>query len=231
MSESGIFDSIQNVLNRIDEIKRTFGHKGAQIQSEFESRLNEKLAAAYGRRAGSAPERISDTSGNAKAAGDSGGGNPGDGAAADTAGGSSGAVDAVIKTAAERFRIPEPLIKAIIKQESGFDREAVSHKGAMGLMQLMPGTADALGVGDPFDVEENVLGGTRYLRELINVYGGDLNKALAAYNAGPDRVKNGVPDIPETKDYVESVLDHYEKFASEGFSPGILPEPSTEKEY
>ena len=231
MSDSSIFENIQNVLNRIDEIKRTFGHKGTQIQSEFENRLNEKLAEAYGRRAGGGTERVSGTSGDAKAAGDPGGGNPGNGSAAASAGGSSTAVDAVIKTASERFRIPESLIKAVIKQESGFDSEAVSRKGAMGLMQLMPETADALEVGDPFDVEENILGGTRYLRELINVYGGDLNKALAAYNAGPDRVKNGVPDIPETKDYVESVLDNYEMFMSKGFSPGTFPDPSTEKEY
>jgi soluble lytic murein transglycosylase-like protein len=232
MSETGIFDNIRNVLNRIDEIKRTFGGKGAQIRGEFENRLNEKLATAYGRQAVGGPARVSGASGEVKAAGDAGVENPGNGSAADTVdGGGSGAVDAVIKTASERFRIPESLIKAVIKQESGFNREAVSHKGAMGLMQLMPDTADALGVGDPFDMQENVFGGTRYLRELINLYGGNLNEALAAYNAGPDRVKEGVPEIPETKDYVKSVLDHYERYSSEGYSTGKFLETSAEGEY
>jgi soluble lytic murein transglycosylase-like protein len=221
MSEYGIFDNIRNVLNRIEEIKRTFGNKGVEIQGEFENRLNEKLAAARGLPTGVGPARTSGQSGEVKTAGDTkaGGGNAGSGAAAEQVeGGGSGAIDEVVKTASERFRIPEPLIKAVIKQESGFDREAVSRKGAMGLMQLMPGTADALGVGDPFNVQENVFGGTRYLRDLIKFYGGNLNEALAAYNAGPDRVKNGVPDIPETKDYVESVLDHYERFSSGRYS-------------
>jgi soluble lytic murein transglycosylase-like protein len=217
MSESGIFYSIRNVLNRIDEIKRTFGNKGVEIQGEFENRLNEKLAAVRGSAAGIGPAHASGASGEARTADAnlSGMGNSPNGATErQVEGDGSGAVDEVIKTASERFRIPESLIKAVIKQESGFNREAVSRKGAMGLMQLMPGTADALGIGDPFDAQENVYGGTRYLRDLINLYGGNLNEALAAYNAGPDKVKNGVPDIAETKDYVQSVLDHYERFSS-----------------
>jgi soluble lytic murein transglycosylase-like protein len=119
----------------------------------------------------------------------------------------------IIQAAAQRYELPEPLIRAVIQQESGFDGSAVSPKGAMGLMQLMPETAGLLGVNDPFDVEENVLGGTRYLRELINLYGGNLNKALAAYNAGPNRVTDEIPNIPETRDYVRSVLDYYESFS------------------
>jgi hypothetical protein len=229
MSKTNIFDNIRNVLDRIEEIKRTFGTKGAAIQGEFENRLQDKLSSI----------RPSGASGEVKAAGgtkDSGGTDAGGVTypVRGNAGGGAGpisdavphAMDGVIKTASERFKIPESLIRAVIQQESGFNLDAVSNKGAMGLMQLMPGTADALGVSDPFNLEENVFGGTKYLRDMINLYGGNLNEALAAYNAGPDRVRNGVPDIRETKEFVESVLDHYEKISSENFS-----KPNTEEEF
>jgi soluble lytic murein transglycosylase-like protein len=118
----------------------------------------------------------------------------------------------IIDAAAKHYRIPPALIQAVIKQESNFEAEAVSHKGAMGLMQLMPNTAELLGVEDPFDPQENIFGGTRYLGDLIDLYGGNLNRALAAYNAGPQRVTNGVPNIRETRNFVESVLHYYEVF-------------------
>jgi len=120
--------------------------------------------------------------------------------------------DEIIKTASERFGIPGSLIQAIIKQESGFDNSAVSSKGAMGLMQLMPETANSLGVGNPFDPEENILGGTRYLVDLLNQYEGNLNLALAAYNAGPNRVEDKVPGISETKGFIDSVLRYYQRY-------------------
>jgi soluble lytic murein transglycosylase-like protein len=91
----------------------------------------------------------------------------------------------------------------------------------MGLMQLMPETARSLGVEDPFDPEENIFGGTRYLVDLINLYEGNLNKALAAYNAGPQRVTTRVPNIPETRGFVDAVLHFYEDYSKttdeEGF--------------
>ncbi len=118
----------------------------------------------------------------------------------------------IIKTASDRFGIPESLIQAVIKQESGFNNSAVSSKGAMGLMQLMPETANSLGVENPFNPEENILGGTRYLVDLLNQYNGNLNLALAAYNAGPNRVENKIPGISETKDFIDSVLRHYQRY-------------------
>jgi soluble lytic murein transglycosylase-like protein len=99
--------------------------------------------------------------------------------------------------------------------ESGFRADAVSRKGAQGLMQLMPATAASLGVADAFDPETNLDGGSRYLAELIALYGGDLNRALAAYNAGPGAVSRhrGVPPYRETQAYVKKVMGRYKKKA------------------
>jgi soluble lytic murein transglycosylase-like protein len=82
----------------------------------------------------------------------------------------------------------------------------------MGLMQLMPETAAMMGVQNPFDAAQNILGGTRYLRGLLDLYGGNLNNALAAYNAGPGQVADRVPDIPETRSFVDAVLDAYQRY-------------------
>ena len=106
------------------------------------------------------------------------------------------------------------LIKAVIKQESNFDPNAASNKGALGLMQLMPGTARDMGVYDVFDPRDNIFGGTRYLRRLYSQFNGDLALALASYNAGPERVyaTNSIPDIPETRNYVRSVISLYDTY-------------------
>jgi soluble lytic murein transglycosylase-like protein len=116
-----------------------------------------------------------------------------------------------IRSAAERYNLDPELIKAIIKVESSFNPYAVSEKGAMGLMQLMPETAEEMKVGAPFEAGENIMGGSRYLRKLLNLFDGDLRLGLAAYNAGPSRVlANGaIPKIPETERYVEKVLYEY----------------------
>jgi soluble lytic murein transglycosylase-like protein len=100
------------------------------------------------------------------------------------------------------------LIKAVIRAESNFNSEAVSTAGAQGLMQLMPATAEELGVKNPFDIDQNVDGGTRYLRKMIDQFGGDIKMALAAYNAGPGTVLKYQGDVPykETKQYVSRVL-------------------------
>lgn len=121
----------------------------------------------------------------------------------------------VIRDAATTNNLPEALILAVMAVESNFDPRAVSEKGAAGLMQLMPGTARDMYVSDVFDPEQNIHGGARYLRLLANQYGGDMVRMLAAYNAGPDAVRragNGVPNIPETREYVRKVVALYRAY-------------------
>jgi soluble lytic murein transglycosylase-like protein len=119
-----------------------------------------------------------------------------------------------INRASKQFGVDAPLIKAVIKAESDFDHKAVSVKGAQGLMQLMPETAEAMEVQDPFDPEANIWGGTRYLSLLLKRFNNDKKLALAAYNAGPDKVDfhNGIPPFPETRAFIERVLKYYKAF-------------------
>jgi soluble lytic murein transglycosylase-like protein len=125
----------------------------------------------------------------------------------------SRAYDPLIGDAAKSEGIPPALVKAVIAAESAFDSGAVSHKGAQGLMQLMPDTAEEMGVENPFEPAQNLRGGTSYLRSLIDRYG-DLGRALAAYNAGPSAVDryNGIPPFQETQDYVDRVLTYYRRY-------------------
>ena len=119
----------------------------------------------------------------------------------------------VVNEASGRYRLDPDLVNSVIKAESGFNVRAVSPKGAQGLMQLMPGTASQLGVPNAFDPQANVDGGTRYLRELLERYNFDLVKALAAYNAGPQRVEQfgGVPPYYETRAYVARIVKEFNK--------------------
>jgi len=119
----------------------------------------------------------------------------------------------VIDTVSSRHHLDPDLINSVIHAESGFNPNAVSHKGAQGLMQLMPQTASQLGVANAFDPGANVEGGTRYLRELLERYNFDLIKALAAYNAGPQRVDqyHGVPPYYETRVYVARVVRDFNR--------------------
>jgi hypothetical protein len=119
----------------------------------------------------------------------------------------------VINQASGRYSLDPDLVNSVIKAESGFHVHAVSPKGAQGLMQLMPGTASQLGVPNAFDPQANVDGGTRYLRELLERYNFDLIKALAAYNAGPQRVEQfgGVPPYYETRAYVAQIVKDFNK--------------------
>jgi soluble lytic murein transglycosylase-like protein len=124
--------------------------------------------------------------------------------------------DHIISNAAKKFRIDSTLIKAIIKAESNFNHQAVSRVGAQGLMQLMPATAYALQVENVFHPENNIEGGTRYLRYLLNTYRGNLKLTLAAYNAGERAVakyNNNVPPYRETQNYIRRVLSYYEWFS------------------
>jgi len=124
------------------------------------------------------------------------------------------AIERHILRAASENRVDPLLIKAIIKTESNFDQFAVSSKGAQGLMQLMPETARDLQVDNPFDAYENIAGGARYLRTLLDTFAGDLKLSLAAYNAGPGCVTRhgGIPNFPETMAYVRKVLRHYHDY-------------------
>jgi soluble lytic murein transglycosylase-like protein len=116
--------------------------------------------------------------------------------------------DDLIRAAAAREGVDPTLVKAVVQAESGFDPRAVSGAGAKGLMQLMDGTARSLGVTNSLDPVQNVVGGTKYLKQLISRYGGDVSRALAAYNAGPGAVDayGGVPPYAETRNYVQRVL-------------------------
>jgi len=194
VSEQSIFISIEQVLKRIEEIKRRFGVNqevyypsisGKIHKESFQEELNRV------KKSNAKEELEKENQIHSK----------------------DGEMDRVLKTASEKYSIPVELLRAVIQQESGFNSQAVSPRGAMGLMQLMPQTAELLGVENPFDISENVLGGTRYLRALIDLYQGNLNKALAAYNAGPQKVREDIPEIPETRSFIKSVLDLYESYS------------------
>ncbi|MEW6202609.1 MAG: lytic transglycosylase domain-containing protein [bacterium] len=124
-----------------------------------------------------------------------------------------GNLDELIKSTADRYNLDTKLLHAVVKAESNYNPNAVSPKGAMGLMQLMPATAESLGVQNPFSPAENIDGGARFLKSLIDKYGGDLQLALAAYNAGPAAVDahSGIPPYDETRTYITRVLDILKK--------------------
>ncbi len=130
-------------------------------------------------------------------------------------------IDALIRHMCRKYGVDPSLVKAVISAESGYNSMAVSPKGAMGLMQLMPGTANSLGVFDPLDPQQNIEGGVRYLSSLLERYGGNVALALAAYNAGPGSVEKygSVPPYQETDTYVRKVLASYDSPARAGI-PG-----------
>lgn len=118
------------------------------------------------------------------------------------------AVKPIIDREATKQKVDAGLVRAVVEAESAYSPCAVSPVGAMGLMQLMPATAESLQVTDPYDPNQNITAGTQYLKQMLERYGGDIAKALAAYNAGPARVDaaGGVPAIPETQEYVRKIM-------------------------
>ncbi len=122
-------------------------------------------------------------------------------------------VDEIIQVFADKYNVDSDFIKAIIQQESGFNANARSKKGAMGLMQLMPATAKALGINDAYNPAENIEGGVKYFKGLLDRFNNDEKLALAAYNAGPNAVKRygGIPPYKETQNYVNSIMSAYNK--------------------
>jgi hypothetical protein len=142
----------------------------------------------------------------------------------------SGEYDSHIEAASALHGVPNALVRAVIEVESEFDRYAVSSKGAQGLMQLMPPTARRLGVLDPFDARQNIFAGVQYLRLLLDLFQGDVELALAAYNAGENAVLrfNGVPPYRETRSYVDRVRALFDGLRPVSFTPRTptAPRPS-----
>ncbi len=124
--------------------------------------------------------------------------------------GSGSGIGDIISRYARIYRIEEALVRAVIKVESDFNPQAVSSKGALGMMQLIPATAREMEVQNPLDPEENIRGGSRYLRQMLDQFDGNLELALAAYNAGPSAVRRhgGIPPYPETINYVDRVKSY-----------------------
>lgn len=123
-------------------------------------------------------------------------------------------INSGIENASAKYGVEKDLIRAVMKQESSFNPTAISKSGAQGLMQLMPGTADALSVKNPFDIIQNINGGVQYLKDQLTHFKGDVSLALAAYNAGPSSVEKygGIPPYAETEDYVQKVTEYYNQY-------------------
>lgn len=121
---------------------------------------------------------------------------------------SDGDLDSIFEAASKKYNIPVSLLKSVAKTESNFNSDATSSCGAMGIMQLMPATAQSLGVSDAYDPQQNIMGGAKYLSQMLDEFDGDQHLAVAAYNAGPNSVRKygGIPPFEETQNYVNKVL-------------------------
>ena len=195
---------ISEIRQRISEIEQQIGMKPKLPNVDFSSRLQKEMAKMKQQVAAVESPARSGSTASASLAGAKPGGRA---EVLPTAGGD---LNAFMNEAARKYDVDPRLVSAVAEVESNNDPSAVSGAGAIGVMQLMPDTAAALGV-DPYDAKQNIEGGTKYLRQMLDNFGGDVSKALAAYNAGPQAVRdyNGVPPYSETQDYVAKVLDIY----------------------
>ncbi len=210
--------SMNSVMNRIQDIEYKVGLRrssggAASFQQTLEKEMKERTGKAMGAAAGE-QDRARRTAPTVPTSGTGAVNGPAGTQAASAAASSAAAPDSmfygVIREAAEKYGIDPKLVSAVAEVESGFEPQAVSATGAVGVMQLMPETADSLGV-NPYDPSQNIDGGARYLKQMLDTFDGDLRKAVAAYNAGPEAVREygGVPPYRETQQYVSSVLDLY----------------------
>ncbi len=193
---------IKAVQARIAEIQEEFGIPGSVKGKPFQQALDEEL-----KKTGAVPQEGTQAVES-----------PQKTTAAQAAQGTvesyplaDSSLSSLVQEASAKFGVDSKLVSAVAEVESGGNQASVSEAGAIGVMQLMPDTAKALGV-NPYDEKENVEGGAKYLRQMLDTFGGDVKKAVAAYNAGPQAVKEygGVPPYRETQNYVNKVLDIYQ---------------------
>lgn len=199
------FSGVEAIQARISEIQRRFGIEGSVPGAAvgFQTALNAEL----GKKDGAAsPQTV--TAGTAVKAEDV---RTTSASVSAESPGVSNDTARFIQEAAAKYGLDSRLVAAVAEAESSGNQSEISEAGAVGVMQLMPDTAAALGV-NPYDEKQNIEGGAHYLRQMLDAFGGDMKKALAAYNAGPQAVRdyNGVPPYAETQNYVNKVLDLYQ---------------------
>ncbi len=199
---------ISAIRQRIAEIQQQIGMSPNVPGMDFSSRLQEEMEKAKHAAEAVRPSNGTEPAGSLKSA-------PSSEASAVSGAGTTLSEHAdslafFMDQAAKKYNVDSRLVSAVAEVESNNDPTAISSAGAIGVMQLMPDTAAALGV-NPYDAKENIEGGAKYLRQMLDSFGGDVRKAVAAYNAGPQAVRdyNGVPPYRETQDYVSKVLDIY----------------------
>ena len=211
--------SMHAALNRIQDIEYKVGiRRPVGGAASFRQMLTDEIKAKTPQRPGTAAAKGVQPSSPANRPGETGstgdaprtGAAPKTAAARETSAPADSAYYETIRQAAGKYGVDPKLVSAVAEVESGFQQGAVSATGAVGVMQLMPETAESLGV-NPYDAAQNINGGAQYLKQMLDTFDGDVRKAVAAYNAGPEAVKEygGVPPYSETQQYVSSVLDLY----------------------